>query len=253
MKPVARLPPIDRRPPERCHLCGAASPSLLGEKDFSHTANDHFAGVRQFEDSGVAIPYHHCRGCGLVFTTALDSWSAEDFKRHIYNDDYALCDPPFAEERPCRNAAIIAGIWHYETATCRILDFGGGSGRLAAELCARGFAAESYDVFYSSSPLPTARFPLVCSFEVIEHVPHRDQASWIAAFVGLIEDRGVGLLGTRLLEEPVELAHFYLSPRNGHVTVHSSQSLARLLAPHGLIATSLSRDLHVITPRRHSA
>jgi len=246
MKHVAPLPPIDAAPPARCSVCAEPNPPLLGAKEFSRSGNDHFAGARQFADTGVRIPYHRCRGCGLVFTAALDAWSREDFARHIYNEDYLLCDPPFAEERPVRNAAIVAGIWHYEHDRRSVLDFGGGNGRLAAELRALGFDAISHDAFHDPEPLPERRFGLVCSFEVIEHVPHRDQVAWVAEFAARIAPDGVGLLGTELVIEPADLEHWYFSPRNGHITVHTARSLARLLRPHGLRATTLANGLHFI-------
>jgi 2-polyprenyl-3-methyl-5-hydroxy-6-metoxy-1,4-benzoquinol methylase len=266
MRPVAPLPPIDPDPPSHCGVCGAADPVFLGRKEFARSGNDHFAGARQFADTGVEIPYHRCRDCGLVFTAALDRWTRDDFARHIYNDDYIFCDPPFAEERPLRNAAIIAGIWHYEAGSRSVLDVGGGNGRLAAELRARGFDAASYDAFHDDrlhddgsrddAPPPDRRFGLVCSFEVIEHVPHRDQAAWIAEFASRMADSrmtesrpadaAIGLLGTELVVEPVDIEHWYFSPRNGHITVHTADSLDRLLRPHALCATSIANGLHLI-------
>lgn len=251
MRPVAPLPPIDPDPPSHCGVCGAAGAVLMGRKEFARSGNDHFAGARQFADTGVQIPYHRCRDCGLVFTAALDRWTRDDFARHIYNDDYIFCDPPFAEERPRRNAAIIAGIWHYEAGSRSVLDVGGGNGRLAAELRARGFDAASYDAFNDDGrddgiAPPDRRFGLVCSFEVIEHVPHRDQADWIADFASRMAPSAVGLLGTELVVEPVDIEHWYFSPRNGHITVHTADSLDRLLRPHALCAASIANGLHLI-------
>jgi hypothetical protein len=246
MRPVAPLPPVDPDPPSHCSVCDAVAPVLLGHKDFARSGNDHFAGARQFADTGVEIPYHRCRECGLIFTAALDGWSRDDFARHIYNDDYLRCDPPFEEERPLRNAAIIAGIWHYEAGSRSVLDIGGGNGRLAAELRARGFDAASYDAFHDSASPPDRRFGLVCSFEVIEHVPHRDQAGWIGDFASRMAPSAIGLLGTELAIEPVDLEHWYFSPRNGHITVHTTDSLDRLLRPHALRVTSIANGLHLI-------
>ena len=246
MRPVAPLPSVDLSPASDCGMCGASSPSLLGRKEFSRTGNDHFAGARQFADTGVHIPYHRCRDCGAVFTAAFDAWSRQDFALHIYSDDYLFSDPPFESERPLRNAAIVAGIWHYEQDSRSVIDYGGGNGRLAAELRARGFDALSYDAFRNREPPPDRRFGLVCSFEVIEHVPHRDQAGWIAGFAALMAPSAVGLLGTELVTEPANIEHWYFSPRNGHITVHTPLSLQRLLAPHGLDAVTIANGLHLV-------
>lgn len=246
MRPVAPLPPVDPTPPPACGICGGAQPLPIGSKEFSRSGNDHFAGERQFADTGIHIPYHRCRNCGAVFTAAFDGWSAQDFSRHIYNDDYVFSDPPFDSERPARNAAIVAGIWHYEQDSRSVLDYGGGNGRLAAELRARGFDAVSHDAFYDPQPLPDRRFGLVCSFEVIEHVPHGDQAAWVAGFAAMMAPSAVGLLGTELVTEPVDLEHWYFSPRNGHITVHTVDSLQRLLAPHRLEAVTIVNGLHLV-------
>ncbi len=246
MRPVASLASVDLSPPSRCGICGASSPSLLGSKEFSRSGNDHFSGVRQFADTGVLIPYYRCGDCGVIFSAALDAWLRQDFARHIYNDDYLFSDPPFESERPVRNAAIVAGIWHYEQDSRSVIDYGGGNGRLTAELRARGFDALSYDAFHDSAPLPDRRFGLVCSFEVIEHVPHRGQTDWIAGFAALMAPAGVGLLGTELVTEPADIEHWYFSPRNGHITVHTPVSLQRLLAPHGLDAVTIANGLHLV-------
>lgn len=246
MRPVAPLPPVDLSPPSACGLCGGAHPPLIGRKEFSRSGNDHFAGERQFADTGIHIPYHRCRDCGVVFTAALDGWAPQQFARHIYNDDYIFSDPPFDGERPARNAAIVAGIWHYEQDSRSVLDYGGGNGRLAAELRARGFDAMSHDAFYDPQPLPDRRFGLVCSFEVIEHVPHRDQAGWVAGFAAMMAPSAVGLLGTELVTEPADIEHWYFSPRNGHITVHTADSLQRLLVPHRLEAVTIANGLHLV-------
>ena len=98
---TGRATAAHRSPPSRALPTSAARHRRVSSaKDFSHSANDHFAGARQFEeDSGVAIPYHHCRGCGLGSPPPSTAGRPRDFKRPSLHDDYALCDPPFAEER----------------------------------------------------------------------------------------------------------------------------------------------------------
>lgn len=235
---------INRVPPTACSICAAAHPVLWVEKEAARSGNDHFAGARQFADTGVLVPYYRCPSCGLVFSEAFDGWTPEDFAQAIYNEDYGWADPPFERDRPERNAKIIAGLWNYERASRSVLDWGGGAGRLAEALRAEGFDAISADLFFGD-PLPEGRtFGLVCSFEVIEHVPHRDQRAWIAKFAEAMAPDGIGLLGTEWAFDDPE--HWYYSPRNGHITVHTPASLALLLAPHGLEAVSLSHSCHLI-------
>src|SRR2546423_14681900 len=81
-----------------CKVCGEPSP-LLGVVDF----NKHCL-VASRPDllplSGVPVYYHRCPSCHFIFTTAFDSFTPDDFRRHVYNEQYALIDPEYAEERP---------------------------------------------------------------------------------------------------------------------------------------------------------
>ena len=77
-------------------------------------------------------------------------------------------------------------------------------------------------------------------------MPHRDQAAWVAGFAALMAPSAVGLLGTELVTEPANIEHWYFSPRNGHITVHTPVSLQRLFAPHGLDAVTIANGLHFV-------
>ena len=134
--------------PSLCSNCGGSSLSFFGEKDFGVSGGDFFAGRRLYKDHGQAISYHLCESCGFVFSVAFDGWGPEDFIRHIYNDDYVIGDPPFLEERPQRNAAMVAALFWREKDTVKVLDFGGGRGLFAAELTRFGFRADSLDSYY---------------------------------------------------------------------------------------------------------
>jgi 2-polyprenyl-6-hydroxyphenyl methylase/3-demethylubiquinone-9 3-methyltransferase len=59
-----------------CKICGDEAP-LYGVVDF-HKACNHALAL-----AGIPVYYHRCRGCGFVFTTAFDGFSAEDFARLI--------------------------------------------------------------------------------------------------------------------------------------------------------------------------
>ena len=56
--------------------------------------------------SGVPIYYRHCASCDFLYTDAFDDWSIEDFRAHIYNDEYAMADPEYAQKRPRDNASL---------------------------------------------------------------------------------------------------------------------------------------------------
>src|SRR5579884_2308696 len=118
-----------------CKVC--AGPAVLfGVVDF-HKSGDE---LRQapLPLSGIPIYYYRCPACGFLFTTAFDTFSDDDFRRHIYNEGYARVDPDYADLRPRGNAQMLAGMFP-QARNLRVLDYGGGNGRLAQYLSQRGF------------------------------------------------------------------------------------------------------------------
>jgi 2-polyprenyl-6-hydroxyphenyl methylase/3-demethylubiquinone-9 3-methyltransferase len=187
-----------------------------------------------FGTADVLVTYLRCSVCQFVFTTFLDDWTSEDFGRFIYNEDYVKVDGEYAGIRPEREAAAIAqrleGRKHL-----RILDYGSGSGRFAAELRSRGFeTVQSYDPF--SSPVrPEGMFDVITCFEVLEHTvsPH----VCLDDIVSFLKDGGCILFSTGI--QPPNIGElranwWYVAPRNGHVSIYSLNSLARLGRGRGL-------------------
>jgi hypothetical protein len=217
----------------------------MGAKDFGHSGNDHFSGQRQFADYGQRIEYFRCQGCGLMFTPALDDWSPQDFQQHIYNADYVVADPPFSGERSARNAAMVAGLWHRQKDELRLLDYSGGAGGMSAALAKLGIACDSCDPYYGV-PAPSKSYPVVTCFEVLEHVPHQDLVPWFKALASHVEPCGTLLLSTEVFGSDISAAHWYLCPRNGHITVHSASSLQLLAASVGLELFSVNAEMHLL-------
>jgi hypothetical protein len=56
----------------------------------------------------VPVYYRRCAECKFLFTDAFDDWSIEEFKTHIYNDDYKLIDPEYESARARGNADAVA-------------------------------------------------------------------------------------------------------------------------------------------------
>ncbi|MBZ5708715.1 class I SAM-dependent methyltransferase [Nannocystis pusilla] len=239
------LPRLTTTPPAACAICGEPGPRLLGSRDFGDSCNDAFAGSRTFPHYGIAIPYHRCPVCAFTLTTAFDAWTAGDYREFIYNNDYTRADPPFVIERPLRNAQILAGIWHYEKGVLRVLDYGAGDGAFAAELARLGIDCDSCDLFYGEPPEPR-RYQVVTCFEVIEHIPHRDQIAFFDGLVSHVEPGGLLVMSTVLLAPDAPVDDNYIGPRNGHVSIHSDASLRRLAARHDLSLLSLNNQFHVL-------
>ena len=235
--------PIADFRPVPCKICSSPSP-LFGVVDFNKSCAEQ-KGIH-LSLSGCPIYYRRCAQCGFTFTTAFDTWDHEAFHHHIYNDSYLVVDPDFKELRPTGNAAMIANTFALSRETMQILDYGGGSGLFAERLRAEGFSATTYDPFSEFNQMPEGRFDLLTCFEVMEHVPSpKDTAATMAS---LLKPGGAIFFSTLVQPQDfaaIGLTWWYASPRNGHISLHSSTSLARLFAPHGLRVSSFTEGFHI--------
>jgi hypothetical protein len=236
--------------PESCSICGHTQIAHADNKDFGISGNDHFEGRRVFAGYGLPIPYYECQRCHFVFANAFDHWTTEGWREHVYNDDYLLADPPFLSERPVRNARMIAGLFHRELQGISILDIGGGNGKMAEELGSSGANVESHDPIYGHGTMPSnRRFDLITSLEVIEHVPHRRQFEWIRGVASLLQTTPYAriLLSTELRQPHLSISWWYICPRNGHISIHSSRSLEILATRAGLDLFSINPSMHLLS------
>jgi SAM-dependent methyltransferase len=241
-----RLRPVDPQPAP-CKVCGAPSP-LFGLQDFNRSCEE--ARGKFLPLSGAAVYYRRCGGCGLLFSDAFDDWQDEDFAAHIYNDGYAAVDPDFEASRPVNNAGLVARTFRDFSAGLDVLDYGGGNGRLAAELVRAGFrSARTYDRFHPSHRnRPDGRFTLVTCFETIEHMP--DPRAGAADLASFLADDGLLVLST--LVQPKDIAQqrmqwWYAGPRNGHITLFTYRALAQLFGPLGLkVYSTSSAAIHLL-------
>lgn len=227
-----------------CKCCGARA-EHFGAVDFHRSCED--VGGALLAASGIAIPYHRCVECGFVFTLAFDHFTPQDFAEHIYNDDYVRVDPDFAGRRPLNSAELVGRKVFPGQTALRMLDYGGGEGRLAALLREMGFAsAVTYDPFYAGSgSRPTGTFDVVTSFEVLEHTTTPYET--LREMRALTDDRGMILFST-LVQPPdfdeLGMRWFYAAPRNGHVSLYSRQSMTALMRRLGLKWCSFDHVLH---------
>jgi len=222
---------------DACSVCFGHALEV-GSVDFNKSCED----VRQASAplTGIPIYYHRCPRCGFIFTTAFDAFTPEDFLRHIYNDQYARFDPDYLDARPKSNAQYLARIFG-NSKDIRILDYGGGSGQLAGLLRHQGFAnVETYDPFVPAfAGKPGGTFDLVLAFEVVEHSPTPRET--FADIVSLMNRPGMTLFSTAI--QPPEIAQagvnwWFIAPRNGHISIHTSLSLELLAKELGLRTVS---------------
>ncbi len=240
------LPPLLTTEPVCCSVCGCRRLSFLGVKDLAYSCNDHFQGQGQFAFANAPVRYHRCDSCGFTSTSALDAWSREDFKAHIYNEAYVFADPIFEVIRPQRNSEMVSVLWGRSLLGISVLDYGGGDGAFSRFMQERGFSCVSVDAFHGGDVLvPGTVYELVTCFEVIEHVPHLDLAAWFAGLVAWLSPSGTLLLSTELLDAHPGIDNHYIAPRNGHISLHTGASLRALAASHGLTVYSVSNEMHL--------
>ncbi len=228
-----------------CKCCFADAP-LHGVVDFHRHSN--VAAPDALPLSGIPIYYHRCRSCGFLFTVAFDEFSSDDFSRRLYNDDYIRVDPDFAEARPAGNAEAIRHLFG-GTPSLRLLDYGGGNGRLATHLRAAGFeSVQTYDPFVAEhSHRPGERFDCLVCFEVLEHSPYPRET--LEEMDSLLTPGGMILFSTLVQGADFEaqgMNWWYIGPRNGHVSLHSRRSLLHLVEPMGYTFGSFNDNLHVL-------
>lgn len=235
--------PITGPPPTQCKIC--QGPSLLfGVVDFHKSCLE--AQGQRLPLSGQPIYYRRCQQCAFTFTDAFDTWTPETFQRNIYNHDYITVDPEFVEVRPADNASMVAATFQASRAFIKILDYGGGAGLLAQRLRDQEFSAITYDPFSTFNEMPSETFDLITCFEVLEHLPSPKET--VTTMAAMLKERGAILFSTMVQPasfEKMGLSWWYAGPRNGHISLYSSQSLAHLFALHGMKIASSSENLHI--------
>lgn len=199
------------------------------------------------QKSGVPIRYYLCDDCGFCFAPDIAKWDKAEFESRIYNDGYAAVDPDYLHVRPKHNAemldASLAG------AEIRHIDYGGGSGLLSETLRSKGWNSVSYDPFVNTDQQVTdlGQFDLITAFEVFEHVPDVD--ALFADLKKLTKPDALIIFSTLLSDGEIArgrpLQWWYASPRNGHISLFSKDSLHCYVQRHGFKLFSFSPVLHV--------
>jgi len=124
------------------------------------------------------------------------------------------------------------------------------NGRLSDILKGSGWRSSTYDPFINRGTdlNVLGRFNLITAFEVFEHVP--DTNKLILQLKSLLKDEGIILFSTLLSDgniSPNQRIHWwYVSPRNGHISLFSKTSLNLLAQKHGLLVGSFNPGMHVL-------
>lgn len=230
-----------------CPVCSGAC-SLLEPVDFNKSCEE--AKGKFLDPAGIPVYYALCNQCGFCFAPALAAWKLEEFGERIYNDEYVFVDPDYAETRPRANAASLISMFGDRAHSITHLDYGGGSGLLAKILGESNWRSTSYDPFVDKSlgVAQLGKFDLVTAFEVFEHVP--DVRELMSNLRALLSPSGLVLFSTLLSDGNIHSGQkpswWYASPRNGHISLFSRNSLAILAQNNGFNFGSFSAGFHVL-------
>lgn len=230
-----------------CQICSGTA-ELFDVVDFNKNCEE--ARGHYLPLSGKPVYYHRCPNCAFVFAPELQKWSDEAFLHHIYNDKYVDIDPDYVNDRPLNNAGFLSQLFGEDKHRIRHLDYGGGNGILSAALRNEGWDSTSHDPFPSSERKleDLGKFNLITAFEVFEHVP--DVRALIANLRTLMDEECIVVFSTLLTDGHVvpnsRLTWWYASPRNGHISLFSKQSLVLVAQQHDLAFGSFNQNVHCL-------
>ena len=238
--------------PTVCKICNSAV-KLVGSIDANKCCLDRL-GKRALPISDVMVSYYSCNYCGFTFTNFMDNWAPEDFKRNIYNDDYGWINPPipgrgivpFKETPAYQKGLHIAALFDGSQSEIRVLDFGAGGnpGPTGQALIDRGFYVHSYEPFLANCAPPDGKYDLIICIEVLEHC---QDLKYVAEFMKRYLSRD-GIIWVQTLVHPHPtpddiLSSWYISPRDGHVSIHTFLSLTLLFKSVGMNFVQTARGM----------
>lgn len=242
------MPTTDAAQATPCKICCAEAP-VFDVVDAAKNCCEEMGLV--LPRSGTLVTYHRCPACGFVFTRWCDGFTDEDFRREIYNDGYTEVDPLYLDLRPRSSARLLRQVFAEACrfgAPPRVVDYGAGSG-LLAELLGDAAVTRSFDPFSRDSALaarPPGRHDVLFASEVIEHVTQPVET--LAAMRELLRPGGFVLFSTMVTPPDIEVLRaswWYISPRNGHVSVFSRAALDAACTRAGLRYTPLGDEWHL--------
>jgi hypothetical protein len=190
----------------------------------------------------MRVEYRRCPNCGFVFTNDFDSWSVKDFKEKVYNQAYGLADPDYVTGKRAREHARLMRSLMIERGIPALLDYGGGDGELARVIRTYGLEAVSWDCM-TGGPIPKGIYKLITAFEVMEHtiIP----LETLQDALSYADQECIFYFSTLCI--PRNPDHWYIAPRNGHVSIHSFDSLEFLFKRVGWKVQHLNESHHVAT------
>jgi 2-polyprenyl-6-hydroxyphenyl methylase/3-demethylubiquinone-9 3-methyltransferase len=227
-----------------CKICTNHA-ILFDTVDFSKSCTEQSGTI--LPESYELVKYYRCNYCNFIFTPHFDTFTAHEFIEKIYNQDYVQFDPLYPEIRPKTNARFLQSIvddCYFSQKPLTILDYGAGNGRLS-EILKNSFCVYNFDPLNPSfNNLPDIAFDLIFSSEVVEHTPYPHQI--VKDWNSLLKPGGAIIFSTMLQPHDLtDASWWYISPRNGHISIYSHDSLDALCDANGLKYQTLNGEWHV--------
>lgn len=233
-------------PPHKCKICGGESP-YYSVVDFNKSCNAYYA-----HTSGIPVFYRMCKDCKFLFTDMFDNFTPDQWSDAIYNSDYINVDPEYANKRPIHNARQIAALLSGMKSEIIGLDYGGGSGIAAQKLRQYGWTFDTYDPYgcNDTSAERIGHYNFCSSFEVFEHTP--DPIGTMENITSMCSKENVIILVGTLINDGAisfdgNLSWWYASPRNGHISLYSRESMRRLASTFSLDYSWIANGTHLFT------
>jgi len=229
----------------RCKICDGGT-SILGVKDFNRSCEEE-KGRQVFPPIGHAIYYHKCNSCGFIFTKDLDAWTVDDYVKNIYNEDYIKVDPDYSGKRSKDFVNWMSPMLNGDK-SITLLDYGAGNDTFSTELKKQGYNAVGWDPMWQTEPTfaKDSTFDVVTAFEVLEHTP--TPLETLKELISFVKPETGQIVFSTLVNDIISNAgseYWYLSPRNGHVCMHSQKSLSIMFDKLGMEVQSFSPSQHV--------
>ena len=236
-----------------CKICGGSSRSFATVSSGKHC---NLQLPPPGTSSGEPVEYFRCEDCSFIFTSFLDTWSAEELKRKIYNEDYVKFDPLYPRIRPQNNARFLRAVLEQSFLSGerpKVLDYGAGNG-LLSRLVSGDFPIANYDALNPDfNILPCGPVDVIFSAEVVEHMPF--PKVFVEDWSACLAPAGCVIFSTKLQPDDIDVIRgdwWYAGPRNGHVSLFSQKSLRNLCALAGLRFESITEDWHIAFKGPHS-
>lgn len=229
----------------RCKICGSAAKSQM-RVDLRKACN----GLIATDVEDRLIDYYRCPNCSFVFTPYFDHWSAADFGERIYNENYIKYDPEYEGIRSERVAKSFVRFFA-DHKQLSFLDYGGGHGALADILKQNGYVSvQFFDPYTSKGSLFESHqaFDIVLCVEVMEHL-NNPMATIYDMVAKLDRNKPAAIYFTTHLLDKKELKggwenHWYIAPRNGHISIYAIKTLHRIADMLGAKLVSNMHGLH---------